>query len=321
MTTDALIRFDRVSKVYPGSGRAAVNELSMSIERGEFVALVGPSGCGKTTTMKMVNRLIDPTSGTITLDGADIAQTNEVELRRRIGYVIQQVGLFPHRTIAENVATVPHLLGWDRARIRTRVGELLDLVGVPEKEFGRRYPSQLSGGQAQRVGVARALAADPQVMLMDEPFGAIDPITRVELQDELLRLQREMHKTILFVTHDIDEAIKMGDRIAIFDSSAQLAQLATPDELLSAPATDFVQRFVGEGSAMRRLTLRTLEHVALAPVGAGATGPSVPRTATLHHALDALMQSREQSVLVADDGGAVIGRVGFDDLRAALAQG
>ncbi|MGI6878672.1 ABC transporter ATP-binding protein [Microbacterium sp. gxy059] len=320
MTSDALIRFDRVSKVYPGAARPAVAELSMDIPDGALVSLVGPSGCGKTTTMKMVNRLVDPSSGTISLGGSDIGGLDQVALRRRIGYVIQQVGLLPHRTIADNVATVPKLLGWSRADIRSRVGELLDLVGVPESEFGSRYPSQLSGGQAQRVGVARALAANPDVMLMDEPFGAIDPITRIELQDELLRIQREMRKTILFVTHDIDEAVKMSDRIAVFDRSATLAQFAEPDEVLRRPATDFVERFVGSGAAMQRLRLRAVGDLALAGAPVSDDAPQVPRDATLHAALDALVRSSADALVVTDAAGERIGAVSFDDIRRALAE-
>ncbi|MBT2895032.1 ABC transporter ATP-binding protein, partial [Streptomyces sp. McG2] len=210
-----MIRFEQVSKVY-ADGTTAVDDLTFEVAAGELVTLVGPSGCGKTTTMKMVNRLIEPTSGRISLDGEDISAVDPVELRRRIGYVIQQVGLFPHKTVLENTATVPHLLGWKRAKARARAAELLELVGLDPSTHGARYPEQLSGGQRQRVGVARALAADPPVLLMDEPFGAVDPVVREHLQNEFLKLQAEVHKTVLFVTHDIEEAVRLGDRIAVY---------------------------------------------------------------------------------------------------------
>jgi osmoprotectant transport system ATP-binding protein len=252
-----MIRLDSVTKRY--GKEVAVDNLSMDIGDGELCVLVGPSGCGKTTTMKMINRLIEPTSGTITVDGVDIMAQSAVELRRHIGYVIQQVGLFPHLTITDNVATVPRLLGWDRARINERVSSLLELVGLPPAQFGRRYPAELSGGQRQRAGVARALAADPPVLLMDEPFGAIDPITRDRLQGEFLRLQQEVRKTVVFVTHDIEEAVRLGDRIAILAQGGRLQQYDTPARVLGSPATPFVADFVGADRGLRRLTVTAID--------------------------------------------------------------
>jgi len=252
-----MIRLDSVTKRY--GNEVAVDTLSLEIDDGELCVLVGPSGCGKTTTMKMVNRLIEPTSGTITVNGKNIMDQSAVELRRHIGYVIQQVGLFPHLTIADNVATVPRLLGWDRARVSARVLELLELVGLAPDQFGKRYPSELSGGQRQRAGVARALAADPPVLLMDEPFGAIDPITRDRLQGEFLRLQQEVRKTIVFVTHDIEEAVRLGDRIAILAQGGRLQQYDTPAKILGTPATAFVADFVGADRGLRRLTVTAID--------------------------------------------------------------
>jgi osmoprotectant transport system ATP-binding protein len=252
-----MIRLESVTKRY--GNEVAVDHLSLEIADGELCVLVGPSGCGKTTTMKMINRLIEPTSGTITVNGTDIMSQSAVELRRHIGYVIQQVGLFPHLSIADNVATVPRLLGWDRARVTARVTELLDLVGLPPAQFAKRYPSELSGGQRQRAGVARALGADPPVLLMDEPFGAIDPITRDRLQGEFLRLQNEVRKTIVFVTHDIEEAVRMGDRIAILAQGGHLQQYDTPAKILGNPATPFVADFVGSDRGLRRLTVTPID--------------------------------------------------------------
>ncbi|MGE3287429.1 MAG: betaine/proline/choline family ABC transporter ATP-binding protein [Pseudonocardia sp.] len=249
------IRLDRLTKVFPGQTHPAVDDLTLDIPAGEIVIFVGPSGCGKTTTMKMVNRLIEPTSGRIVLDGEDVTRADPDRLRRRIGYVIQQIGLFPHMTIAANIATVPKLLGWDRKRIDHRIDELLTLVGMEPAAYRDRYPKQLSGGQRQRIGVARAMSADPDVMLMDEPFGAIDPITRDRLQNEFLRIQAEVRKTIVFVTHDIDEAIKMGDRIAILREGSRVAQYDTPERILVDPADEFVADFIGRGAALKRLSL------------------------------------------------------------------
>jgi osmoprotectant transport system ATP-binding protein len=250
----SVVAFEHVTKRY-GDGPPAVTDLSLEIGAGEVCVLVGPSGCGKTTTMKMVNRLVEPTSGRVTIDGEDVASLPAVELRRRIGYVIQQVGLFPHLTVADNVAVVPRLLGWRAARIAGRVDELLDLVGLDPGGYRARYPAALSGGERQRVGVARAMAADPTVLLMDEPFGAVDPIRRERLQNDLLRLQARMRKTIVFVTHDVDEAIKMADRIAILEVGGVLAQYDAPDRLLAAPASEFVERFVGADRGLKRLSL------------------------------------------------------------------
>ncbi|OKI07272.1 ABC transporter ATP-binding protein [Streptomyces sp. CB02923] len=252
-----MIRFEHVTKSY-ADGTTAVDDLSFEVAEGELVTLVGPSGCGKTTTMKMVNRLIEPTGGHIYLDGADISTIDPVELRRRIGYVIQQVGLFPHKTVLENTATVPHLLGWPRKKARDRAAELLDLVGLDPSQYGDRYPEQLSGGQRQRVGVARALAADPPVLLMDEPFGAVDPVVREHLQTEFLRLQSALHKTVLFVTHDIEEAVRLGDRIAVY-GTGRVEQFDTPATVLGAPATPYVAEFVGADRGLKRLSVTPIE--------------------------------------------------------------
>ncbi|MEA2412508.1 MAG: osmoprotectant transport system ATP-binding protein [Thermoleophilaceae bacterium] len=252
-----------ISKTYPGQDSAAVEELSLTVPAGEICVLVGPSGCGKTTLMRMINRMIEPSNGEILLDGRSVGEISPHRLRREIGYAIQQVGLFPHLKIKDNVAIVPKLLGWDRKRISERVDELLQLVQLDPHETRDRYPSQLSGGQQQRVGVARALAADPPLMLMDEPFGAIDPINRERLQNEFLRLQNEIRKTIVFVTHDIDEAIKMGDKIAVLKRGGVLAQYATPAELLSFPADDFVKDFVGADRALKRLALQRVRDIDL----------------------------------------------------------
>ncbi|MFH8369088.1 ABC transporter ATP-binding protein [Streptomyces sp. NPDC018031] len=252
-----MIRFEHVTKRY-ADGTTAVDDLSFEVAEGELVTLVGPSGCGKTTTMKMVNRLIEPTSGRILLDGQDIARTDPVRLRRRIGYVIQQVGLFPHKTVLENTATVPHLLGWQRQKARARAAELLDLVGLDPAVYGDRYPDQLSGGQRQRVGVARALAADPPVLLMDEPFGAVDPVVREHLQTEFLRLQSQVRKTVLFVTHDIEEAVRLGDRIAVY-GAGRIEQFDSPATVLGAPATPYVADFVGADRGLKRLSVTPIE--------------------------------------------------------------
>ncbi|MFF0445340.1 ABC transporter ATP-binding protein [Streptomyces sp. NPDC004609] len=252
-----MIRFEQVGKVYP-DGTTAVDGLSFEVGEGELVTLVGPSGCGKTTTMMMVNRLIEPTSGRILVDGEDISAADPVELRRRIGYVIQQAGLFPHRTVLDNTATVPSLIGWKKARARERAAELLELVGLDPKTYGPRYPAQLSGGQRQRVGVARALAADPPVLLMDEPFGAVDPVVRERLQNEFLRLQDTVRKTVLLVTHDIEEAVRMGDRIAVY-GQGRIEQFDTPAAVLGAPATDYVARFVGADRGLKRLSVTAIE--------------------------------------------------------------
>jgi osmoprotectant transport system ATP-binding protein len=254
LTDPASLQFDSVTKRYPGADAPVIEDLSFEVPAGEICVLVGPSGCGKTTAMRMVNRMVDITGGDIRIGGESVLKREPAHLRRDIGYVIQQVGLFPHQTINQNIAAVPKLLGWDAKRTRERTAELLDLVGLPA-EMGERYPAQLSGGQRQRVGVARALAVDPPLMLMDEPFGAIDPINRERLQNEFLRLQAQLRKTIVFVTHDIDEAIKMGDRIAVMKVGGVLAQYATPAELLVTPADEFVEDFVGADRALKRLAL------------------------------------------------------------------
>ncbi|GBQ02862.1 ABC transporter ATP-binding protein [Streptomyces spongiicola] len=256
-----MIRFEEVCKVYP-DGTTAVDGLSFEVAEGELVTLVGPSGCGKTTTMMMVNRLIEPTSGRILVGGEDVSRVDPVRLRRRIGYVIQQVGLFPHRTVLDNTATVPSLLGWKRRRARARAAELLDLVGLDPKTYGDRYPEQLSGGQRQRVGVARALAADPPVLLMDEPFGAVDPVVRERLQNEFLNLQATVRKTVLLVTHDLEEAVRMGDRIAVY-GHGRIEQFGTPGAVLGAPATDYVARFVGADRGLKRLSVTEIDEDSL----------------------------------------------------------
>ncbi len=265
MDTTSMIHLDRVTKIYPGTKVPAVEELTLDVHKGEILILVGPSGCGKSTTLRLINRMIEPSGGHIYFEGEDATDVNADRLRRRIGYVIQQIGLFPHRTIAENIATVPKMLGWDKSRINTRIDELLDTMGLEPSEYRDRYPTELSGGQAQRVGVARALGADPAVMLMDEPFGAIDPITRDRLQNEFLRLQGKLGKTIVFVTHDIDEAIKMGDRIAILGERSVVRQIDTPERILALPADDFVDDFIGSGSTLKGLHFERVSGLDLAP--------------------------------------------------------
>jgi osmoprotectant transport system ATP-binding protein len=267
----AEIVFDSVTKRYPGQERPAVDQLSFTIGAGEICMLVGPSGAGKTTALKLINRLIDFEEGDITIDGRGVRQQDVTELRRGIGYVIQQIGLFPHMTIEANIGTVPRLLGWDKKRIRNRSAELLELVGL-EAEYGKRYPTQLSGGQRQRVGLARALAVDPPVMLMDEPFGALDPITRGRLQDEFLRLHSQVQKTVVFVTHDIDEAIKMGDRVCVLREGGILAQYDPPDVLLAKPVDDFVGEFVGADRGLKRLSLRRVGDLKLLPAPSAHEG-------------------------------------------------
>ncbi|MFC0429314.1 ABC transporter ATP-binding protein [Kutzneria buriramensis] len=264
MTDQAVdIQLENVTKRYSNTKQPAVRDFSMDIRAGEIVVFVGPSGCGKTTTMKMINRLIEPSSGTITIGGQDALSLDPDELRRRIGYAIQQAGLFPHLTVGQNIGMVPGLLGWPKPRIHARVEEMLDLVGMDPAEFRDRFPRQLSGGQQQRVGVARALAADPPVLLMDEPFGAVDPITRGNLQDELLSLQSELHKTIVFVTHDFDEAVKLGDRIAVLGPQSSILQFDTPEAILAAPADDTVAGFVGAGASLKQLTLLRVRDIEL----------------------------------------------------------
>ena len=261
-----------VTKQFPGQDRPAVDSLSMEIAAGDMVMLVGPSGCGKTTTLKMINRLIEPTSGQILLGGDDISEVDADRLRRGIGYVIQAGGLFPHMTVAANIAVVPSMLGWDKARTARRINELLELVSLDPARYRDRYPKELSGGQQQRVGVARALAADPPVLLMDEPFGAVDPIVRERLQDELLSIHANLHKTVVFVTHDFDEAVRLGDRIAVFAEGGHLVQYDTPERILTHPANDFVRQFIGSGAGLKQLGLARVKGVPALPVVSGAAG-------------------------------------------------
>lgn len=294
MTNDVLIRLENVTKQYPGTDDPAVDNLTMDVHRGEVLVLVGPSGCGKSTTLRLINRLIEPSSGSLFLNGEDVTNMNPSLLRRKIGYVIQQVGLFPHRTIAENIATVPKLLGWDKKKIEERVDELLELVSMDPATYRERYPKELSGGQAQRVGVARALAADPDVLLMDEPFGAIDPITRDRLQNEFLRLQQDLQKTIVFVTHDIDEAIKMGNRIAILREGSEIAQLDTPEAILAEPADEFVENFLGSGAILKSLTLAKIKDLELHQV------PVLRAPVMRDKALETLQESDDTVAILLD---------------------
>ena len=295
-----MIRLIGVSKHFGTT--PAVRDLSLEIGEGEFVCLVGPSGCGKTTTLRMINRLVEPTSGRIEVGGRDVASVPAHELRRGIGYVIQHVGLFAHRTVAENIATVPRLLGWERGRIVERTTELLGLLGL-EADLADRYPAELSGGQQQRVGVARALAADPPVLLMDEPFGAVDPLVRDRLQDELLRLQSRLQKTIVFVTHDIDEAIKLADRVVVLNVGGLLEQVDAPADLLAQPANAFVASFLGERRGIRRLSLITVNDIGVDPQPAPSGAPTVRREDTLLDALQAILRAGAQGAAV--DGGSV----------------
>ncbi|MGH2838056.1 MAG: ABC transporter ATP-binding protein [Thermoleophilaceae bacterium] len=346
----ATLEFREATKVYDGSSQPAVDGLSLEVPAGEICVLVGPSGCGKTTAMRMVNRMITITSGDILLDGRSVTERKPADLRREIGYAIQQIGLFPHMTVAGNVATVPRLLGWDKQRISTRVDELLELVSL-DREIRESYPAQLSGGQRQRVGVARALAVDPPLMLMDEPFGAIDPINRERLQNEFLRLQEEIRKTVVFVTHDIDEAIKMGDRIAIMQKGGRLAQYASPSELLSEPADDFVEDFVGADRGLKRLTLQRVRDVDLwqaplvrdgeqvAPEGdfdveyplivdydgkplrwlsGSRAEPLIELDEVLRDALSAMLEEETQYAPVVDARGAVVGVLSVEIIGQAL---
>jgi osmoprotectant transport system ATP-binding protein len=288
----ARIELRGLTKHYPGQPAPAVDNVTLDIPAGELVVFVGPSGCGKTTTMKMINRLVEPTAGEIRIGGDDVLSLQPDELRRHIGYAIQQVGLFPHLTVGQNVALVPGLLGWPAARTAARVDELLSLVNLEPGTFRDRYPRQLSGGQQQRVGVARALAADPPVMLMDEPFGATDPITREHLQNEFLRLQKELRKTIIFVTHDFEEAIKLGDRIAVLRDRSHVAQYDTPANILAAPADDYVAGFVGQDATLKRLALLRVSDVADAAITSAASADALPQVGsdtTLREALDVMI--------------------------------
>jgi len=309
---EPMIHFDDVVKTYPGSDTPAVNHLTISIPEGETCAIIGPSGCGKTTAMKMVNRLIEPTRGAIFVNGRNVLKQDTIELRRNIGYVIQQIGLFPHFTIKNNIALVPQMLGWSKARTYRRVDELLDIVGLDPSQFRDRYPRQLSGGQRQRVGVARALAADPPVMLMDEPFGAIDPITRDRLQNEFLRLQKQLKKTILFVTHDIDEALKMGTLICILQVGGVLQQLDTPKNILSKPANAFVADFVGSDRGLKKLTLVTVGEVMQSAPTLGT------HNETGAELMNRMRQHNMDSLFIVDDTKKLIGYVVLDDAQKHL---
>ena len=291
----ARILLDGVSKLYDGQSVPAVDNVTLEIPAGEIVMLVGPSGCGKTTTMKMINRLIEPTSGRILIGDEDVTRQDPDKLRRHIGYVIQGAGLFPHLTVGDNIALVPRLLKWDKKRISDRVDELLDLVSLEPGKYRDRYPRELSGGQQQRIGVARALAADPPVLLMDEPFGAVDPITRQRLQDELLRLQEELRKTIVFVTHDFDEAVKLGDRIAILQVGSRIVQYDTPEQILANPADDFVSDFVGHGAALKQLTLTRVRDVELHEAAVARVGGDAAEAVRAARAID------REHVIVLDD--------------------
>jgi osmoprotectant transport system ATP-binding protein len=308
-----------VVKRYPGRERPAVQDLSFEVAPGEICVLIGPSGCGKTTALKMVNRLISISGGDITIDGRSVRQLELTQLRRGIGYVFQQIGLFPHMTIERNIGAVPRLLGWPKERIRRRASELLELVGLdPEGDLGR-YPGEFSGGQQQRIGVARAMAADPPIMLMDEPFGAIDPIARERLQNDFLRLHAQVRKTVIFVTHDIDEAIKMGDKIAIM-RDGRLVQLAPADELLASPADEFVASFVGEDRGLKRLRVRTLRDIELdPPSGEAADALVVPQTTSLHFALSRMLSEGVSRLDVVDDERKPIGSVRLEAIADLIA--
>jgi len=322
------IECDDVTKQFPTGVRPAVDHVSLQVEAGSFVVLLGPSGCGKTTLLKMVNRLYEPTSGQIRIGGIEVNDLPKNELRRRIGYVIQQVGLFPHMRIEQNISVVPRLMGWDPGWIDERVGALLDMVGLPQA-YRKRYPRQLSGGEQQRVGLARALAADPAILLMDEPFGAIDAITRENLQDELLAIHRKVHKTILFVTHDVEEAFRLADRIAIM-REGKLVQYAAPLEIVTRPQNEFVQELVGTENMVRRLSLIDVKSV-LAARASGASDQAgedrqsdrpavVNPEADLRTALSCLLESGANALRVVDANGREIGQITFSDLRAALAK-
>jgi osmoprotectant transport system ATP-binding protein len=318
-----VIEFRGVDKTYPGSQRPVVQDLSFEVLDGEICVLVGPSGCGKTTSMRMINRLIEPSSGEILIDGESNTAMSETKLRRRIGYAIQQIGLFPHRTIADNIATVPRLLEWQKDRTRQRVDELLDLVGLEPAQYRSRYPAELSGGQQQRVGVARALAADPPIMLMDEPFGAVDPITRTRLQDEFIRIQGEIKKTIVFVTHDIDEAIKMGDKIAILKEGGILAQYDTPENILTNPASDFVSSFVGADRVLKRLSLLLVRDMQLGLANADGDGlPLISGDLTVRDALSELIGAGStRGVVEGENGDARRRLLTLDDIEKLTGTG
>lgn len=310
MTTPKISLRD-VTKTYSGVDTPAVKDLNLDVANGEILVLVGPSGCGKSTTLRLINRMIEPSSGEIIFDGENVTKSDPNELRRRMGYVIQQIGLFPHRTIAENIAIVPKSLKWPKEKIRARVDELLELTGMDPNVYRDRYPKELSGGQAQRVGVARALGAEPDVLLMDEPFGAIDPITRFNLQNEFLRLQSELKKTIVFVTHDIDEAVKMGDRIAILKDQSEIAQLDTPEAILTNPADSFVENFLGSGAVLKTLTLRRLNDIQL------VHPPEITQQTSRSEAAAQLRQSGHPFMVLLDDSRRPIAWVNEENLDSS----
>jgi len=318
-----MIEFENVTKQYP-DGTVAIEDISFTVEEGTTTVLVGPSGCGKTTTMKLVNRLEDPTEGTVYVNGTDNQELDKINLRRGVGYVIQEIGLFDHLTVGENIATVPDLKGWDQERIDDRVDELLELMGLPAEEYRDSYPGELSGGQRQRIGVARALAADPDVLLMDEPFGALDPITRERLQNEFLDIQSRINTTILFVTHSIDEALKMGDKIAIYNVG-EVVQYDTPQNILADPATEFVEDFIGDNQTFKQLDITPVKEVmepvtgdsendAAATADGGDDRTSVAANATLTTALSELLRSDVTELVVVDDG-TVVGSITEQHIR------
>ena len=308
-----MITFEHVTKAYEGAAHPAVDDLSLAIPEGQTVVLIGPSGCGKSTTLRMVNRLIEPDSGTVSEDGRDVRDFPPEELRRHIGYAIQGVGLFPHFTVAENISVVPGLLGWEVERTAARVAELLDLVGLDAATYADKYPDELSGGEAQRVGVARALAADPPVLLMDEPFGAVDPLTRERLQAEFVAIQARLKKTVVFVTHDIDEAVKLGDRIAIM-REGRLIQFDTPERVLAYPADDFVAGFVGAERALKRLSLAPVSEALDPAECATAAGATVPLDSSLRTALARIIEFGVPVVGVTDESGVLVGSVSVESI-------
>jgi osmoprotectant transport system ATP-binding protein len=312
------IVFEHVTKRFPGSAAPAVNDVSLEVEPGSFVVRFGPSGCGKTTLMKTVNRLYELDSGRVLVEGRQVRSFKVTDLRRRIGYVIQSTGLFPHMTVAKNIATVPEMLGWGKARIDKRIDELLELIGLPPAEYRGRYPAQLLGGQQQRVGLARAMAADPSIMLMDEPFAAIDNITRRRLQDELLRIQSMVRKTILFVTHDVEEAIRLADKIVVM-RLGKVVQYDTPLHILTRPADDFVADLMGSEDVLRRLSLLSVQSV-MQPIPAklvASAGPTLPSTASLREALNHLLLSNVDSLIVTDEQGNPVGTLDLNTIRRA----
>ena len=313
----AVLAFHEATKIYPGRRTPAVSNLSLEVPAGEICVLIGPSGSGKTTAMQMVNRLITMTSGDVTIDERSITDLDETELRRGIGYVFQQIGLFPHMTTEDNIGTVPRLLGWSKERIRARAKELLELVGLDPDDDLRRYPAEFSGGQRQRIGVARAMAADQPLMLMDEPFGAVDPIARDRLQDDFLRLHHEVPKTVVFVTHDIDEAIKMGHRIAIL-RDGELVQYDTPDNILAEPANDFVADFVGADRGLKRLNVWRLGDLELDPAPDEPDGPTATEDTSLRDALSLMLVEGRERVVVVDEEGRPTGTVALDSITRLI---